>query len=226
MSPKKKGLPPLAWVGIGCGGMLAIAIIGGAFLFGWGKRKFNEFQTDFAAQMAFTPERSAAEAIIDINPDIELVTDDSAMGEMTVLIRSTGEEITLSYQDLAEGNYTIENPDGTRTQVGSSDLSNLPAWIPAYPTMEDARIPFHQQSADTITGLLTFSTDDDPEQVEEFYDLEIDFPSTSASSTTFGNHENISLSYKKGEMDLSILILRADPSGKTRVQVAYETPVP
>lgn len=42
--PTRKGLPPVAWVGIGCGGVLVIAILSTALLVGWGKRTYQEAQ--------------------------------------------------------------------------------------------------------------------------------------------------------------------------------------
>ena len=92
VEPPKKGLHPLAWVGIGCGGLLVVVIIAGAILVGMAKRKYEEIRDDFAT----APEKTAAEMIVRMNPDLEMVRNDEGSGEMTVLVRDTGEEVTVS----------------------------------------------------------------------------------------------------------------------------------
>ncbi len=104
VTPAKKGLPALAWVGIGCGGLVVIAIIvmiiGGV----WFTKKAKELGVDFQKN----PERAAAELVVNLSPDLEKVSTDEEAGTMTIR-KQDGTEMTLTYQDISEGKF-IEAP--------------------------------------------------------------------------------------------------------------------
>jgi len=214
----RKGLHPLAWVGIGCGGLLIVAIIAGAFIFGAAKRLYDETVSEFVKN----PEKTVAEQVVKMNPDLEMLYEDDEAGEMTIRNTATGEETTISYQDLAKGKLTIKGEDGSLTQLGSADISVVPAWVPAYPTMSDPVIPYHQDKAGEIQGLLSFSTTDTPAEVVAFYESGMRGASqTSSSFANIGDLNTSSKTFKDGKKTLTISAQKS-PTEPTQVQVSYQ----
>ncbi|MFC7338154.1 hypothetical protein ACFQY0_13250 [Haloferula chungangensis] len=216
VSPRK-GLHPLAWVGIGCGGLTVLAIIAGAFLFGAGKRMFDQAMEDFAKN----PAKVVAEQVVKANPDLEMLYEDDEKGEMTIRNTATGEETTISYDDLAKGKLTIKGEDGSVTQLGSADISVIPSWVPTYAAMSDATLPYHQDKSGEIHGMLSFNTSDSPADVIAFYEGELDGASQSSSAVNLGSMEHSSKTFRDGKKTLTVSAQKtsADP---TQVQVTYQ----
>ena len=99
---EKKGLSPWAWVAIGCGGLLLVAMIvmmvGGMFV----AKKVGDFAEDFEENPA-----AAAEMLIKMNPDLELVDSDRDAGTMTIRNKEDGEVITVNYEDIEKGKLSF-----------------------------------------------------------------------------------------------------------------------
>jgi len=109
----KKGLSPLAWVGIGCGGVAALGLIvivaGGIFVGNKVKKGI--------AEAGDNPERFAAEMIVKVNPDMEMVEANDEEGKMTIRMKKTGEELTFSYADIKEGKFSVKTSNGETIKV-------------------------------------------------------------------------------------------------------------
>lgn len=220
---QKKGLHPMAWVGIGCGGLLVVAVIAVSFLVGMCKRKVDEFQTKMTAD----PEKTAAEMIVKINPDLEMVADDEAAGEMTVRVKSSGDEITVSYSDLAKGRFTIKDGKGTVTSVGTADESQIPAWVPRYPNIAGQAGVYHQDGPDGVQGVWVFSTNDTPEQVGTFFDTEISWSKGgSSSTTTIGATQQLERSFSGGGRELKLSATSSGSGQPSQVTLSYEESKP
>ena len=119
--PKKKGLSPLAWIGIGCGGLVLLAIIGmtvlGVSLFNLGREALEEASgeqslSDLVESFEDNPVRTVAETMIRMNPEFELISTDDAAGTITFRNVETGEEATLNFEDIAEGRFTMTTTEG------------------------------------------------------------------------------------------------------------------
>lgn len=108
--PVKKGLPPLAWVGIGCGGLLLIGIIVVIGLGLLGANKMKEMGVDFQKN----PERAAAEMVVSMRPDLEKISTNEEAGTITVRNKD-GKEMTLTYKEISEGKDL--NPDAVMPPV-------------------------------------------------------------------------------------------------------------
>ena len=161
-APKKEGIPALAWVGIGCGTLLIIAIVVISLLVGWCKRTvgdLSEFQRN--------PEKAAAEMMVRVNPDLEMVSQDETAGEMTIRTKD-GKVMTLSYKDIAEGKFMVRDAEGNVAEFGSTDLSKVPAWVPRVPDMQSATAAFHSQQNGKLSGLYTATTDRSANDLNEF----------------------------------------------------------
>lgn len=98
----KKDISPIAFVGIGCGGLIMVGIIllvGGWI---WGTKKAKELGLDFEKN----PERAVAEMVVNISPDLEKISSDEKAGTMTIRTKD-GKETTLSYKDISEGKFNL-----------------------------------------------------------------------------------------------------------------------
>lgn len=221
-SPPKKGMHPLAWVGIGCGGLLVIAIIAVALVIGWGKRKFVEVQETLAGSF----QSDAAEMLVEMHPDLEMLFTDPATGEITVLVKGTGEELTFDPEELAEGRVTITGSDGSEIALGEGDLTKVPAWIPRYPGAIDEKALFQREADGESKGLLTFETTDTPTAIESFYDGEMSaLTSQGSSSMTIGSVEQKTLTYGDASKELKVNVVLPGPGQSSEVTVSYTSPI-
>lgn len=215
-SHEGKGKPIIAWVGIGCGTILVIAVVCIAMLVGFCKRKVGEF-TD-------NPEKAAAELMVKYNPDLKMVSQDDAKGEMTIRTKD-GQEMTMSYKDISKGKFTIRDADGNVTQVGEdADLSNVPAWVPRVQGMTTGAGSFQSQEGGKVSGIFNATTRDSVEVVEAYFKSEaekLNLASSSQSSAKVDGVETRALSYEGGGKVLTI-ILTAKAGEDTQVNVSYE----
>lgn len=149
--PDRKGLSPLAWTGIGCGALAIIGIVALAFAIGWGVNKvkslasqLEDFANDPVALVEFVAEHTS---------EIEIVEKNDANETITIRNTESGQEVTLSYQDIQEGKFSfvnadgefnfdfanqdgsisVETPHGKTTVGGTVDLTGVPPWVPVYP---------------------------------------------------------------------------------------------
>jgi hypothetical protein len=186
-APERKGLHPLAWVGIGCGAILVIVVIamliGGFFLARTVKNVAEDFEDN--------PGLAAARFVVKASPELEEVEVDEGAGTMTIRNTKTGEIITVNFDDIKEGRFSwtadgeevsidvseaesgtvkIESSDGDGFQLTTGDAvgGEIPDWVPVYPGTE----PKNRGSMKTnemVSGNYTTTTDDDVEKVLEYF---------------------------------------------------------
>lgn len=216
---KKKGMPALAWVGIGCGGIVLIGIVCFALAAFWGFKKVKEV----AKELAANPGKASAEFVVASNKDLEKVSENDETGEMTIRIKSSGQQLTLKYDDLAKGRVMVKDKDGNVTQLGLGDLERVPAWIPRYPgAMEEASL-MQSEDAKQMTGMLSFTTNSSADDIRKFYEYEarkLTFNSSGSSSRKLSGTETINLKFEAGtrEMTVDIYGMSGQPLG---VKVLY-----
>ena len=142
--------------------------------------------TEFLEDMQQNPAKTAAETMVRMNPDLELVKTDDDAGTITFTNSKTGEEATLNFEDIAEGRFsmstaegeysidatdngeggvTFKGPDGETRFGASADLSAVPDWVPHYPGMEETQSTLHSTTADGVMGAFTGKSTDDAEAV-------------------------------------------------------------
>jgi hypothetical protein len=165
----KKGLHPMAWVGIGCGVFVLIGIVAVVLVISWGARKVKEVAQDFEAN----PERAAAEMVVKFNPEMEMVSADDTAGTMTIRMKDTGEEVTLDYQDIAEGKFTVTTEEGTTTVDGGKGVVNttntagdtttigggggiekMPKWFDIPEGLTGWQVLMHSEKAGKVSAIL------------------------------------------------------------------------
>ena len=231
----RKGLHPLAWVGIGCGVLLVIALIavvaGGMFI----KSKVDDF--------AENPEMAAVELMIKANPELELVESDREAGTMTIRNKQTNETITVNYQDIKNGEISFETDEGTSSidMTGGEDggititdangqtatlggEAQMPDWIPSYPgaTSEGA---YSATSPDGASGGFTVTTSDSPTEVLDFYESQLEGAGFTVEKTTYtagdgsggaisaeGDNRQVSLMVNTSEGGTSAIVTYTDKS--------------
>ena len=196
----KKGLSPLAWVAIGCGGLLVVGFVVfmalSVFVFKKGKEMALEatgsdsFQ-ELVEDMKDNPAKTAAELAIRMNPELDLVETDDEAGTITFRNTKTGEEATLNFEDIAagrfsmtteEGEFSIDASDAEKSGVtfkgpegearfGAGDLGDVPDWVPLYPGATETQSVFHSTTDEvTVVGALSSKTGDDAQQVIDHYE--------------------------------------------------------
>jgi hypothetical protein len=100
---QKKGLGPLAWIGIGCGGIVVLAIIGIA-VFGWlygGKiKQLGGKIEQFAQDAQKNPTRATATLMVSASAgQIEMVAEDDANKRYTVKEKQSGKLTTIYWNE-------------------------------------------------------------------------------------------------------------------------------
>jgi len=218
---QKKGLSPLAWVGIGCGGLVVLAIIaitaGGIFV--------ANKAADFVEDAEGNPAAAAAEMLVSLNPALELVESDREAGTITIRERSSGKVITVDLEQIEEGKISFEDENGETASFGASgEAVELPDWLPVYPGAVTAQGGFSSVAGGKRRGMFTFKTSAPPEDVLTHYegvfnDLSLE---VSTSSVTSGDQEVQNLTGKSSEYDINATV--TDAAGDTGVAITYQGP--
>lgn len=241
-APAKKGLSPLAWVGIGCGALLVIVLIGMAIAVAmgvsWLGGKAKEFEDN--------PAMATAKLMVAANPEVELVEADDEAGTITVRNKETGEVVTVSLDEIEEGRISFESEDGETVtmgmeegedgegtftvrdsegkatfRVGAGGEDQVPGWVPRY---EDVAIQgtFHSVSGGKISGGFSFETTDSVEEVmDRFAEAFADEGLSETGRNTYqaGGNRGGTLTGEGDGRTVGLMI--SGETGKTTVVVTY-----
>jgi hypothetical protein len=188
MANGKKGLSPLAWVGIGCGVLVLLGIIvtvAGVGFLGFKAKQFGE-------SMEEKPVETSARLYARVNPDIEFVSADEA--NRTVVFRNveTGEEVTLDASDMEQGNFkwkvgdeemeisaqegeggsgtvTVRKGDEVATYGKTGQGSEgVPGWVPVFDNSE-VDVVYASEGTAGNSGAYTIKTTESVEAVLDYY---------------------------------------------------------
>ncbi|MDP4995659.1 MAG: hypothetical protein NWQ16_05505 [Akkermansiaceae bacterium] len=213
LAPAKKGLPAIAWVGIGCLGIVVIGVIIAVFagMAIWGSVK----------GILDNPEKTAAEMVVKMNPELETVSNNDDKGEMTIRTKD-GKEMTLSYKDISEGRLEITDSEGNTTRIGNTDLSQVPAWVPRASDLTNGFSTYHSDSGRQISGQFSGKSSMSPEDLRSFFEAEAsslgmtsNYKSSSANGVSV-----LSLTFSGGGKSLTVVIT-GKPGEATLVNTAY-----
>ena len=188
---EKKGIGTLAWVAIGCGVLILIAFVFMSAGTWFAAKKIKEVSGDFQEN----PAKAAAELMVKMNPDLELVESDEDEGTITVRQKSSGETATFDYSQIQEGKlafeaggeefsvdvtgdedagvFTLKTDEG-EARIGAFASEELPEWIPLYPGASEPKSTYAASTAETVSGLVSIRTSDDVDAVLEFYRSELE----------------------------------------------------
>ena len=103
--PQKKGLGPLAWVGIGCGSLIVIGIIVVAVL----GLAFGSKVKQFAEDVQKNPTRTMATTMVSVSSGtIEMVAEDDANKRYTLRAKVNGKLTTVYWNEKKHAPEVIE----------------------------------------------------------------------------------------------------------------------
>ncbi len=186
--PQKKGMSPLAWIAIGCVGLIVLGAVvvgvGGFFV----AKKAKEFVED-------NPTKSIAEMAIKMNPDTKFIESD----DETVTFRTKdGEVVTMDFEDIQNGNFSVTNAEGETSNLslgpggftgtttgkdgektnfnifgGGGDTSNVPKVL-LYPDADNVSPTIASRSKGEYAGMLNYSTDSTMDEVVEWQSDELE----------------------------------------------------
>lgn len=185
----KKGNKVLMWSLIGCGSFVVIGIICvGVFMY-WVSSKVDMSLAER------NPALAAAKLAISMNSDVELISIDEDKGTLTIKDKKSGKVITINADQAKDGKVTVsesgkddvtlevkgsgdsgslEMKKGSESvKLGSNSDASLPDWMPEYPGTP-AQSVYSATTDETISASFTFTTDDSPAEVIEFYRSELE----------------------------------------------------
>lgn len=103
--PPKRGLGPVAWIGIGCGGIIVLIVIGIA-IFGM---MFGGQIKEIAQEMQTNPTRAVASTMVKASMgQMEMAAQDDANKRYTVREKQTGKLHTIYWDERQKAPQTIE----------------------------------------------------------------------------------------------------------------------
>jgi hypothetical protein len=222
--PVKKGMGPLAWVGIGCIVLLVLAGIAVGVMGWFAKRAVDKF--------AANPTMAAAELAVKMNPDLELVNADEKNNSITIKDKKTGEVTTISAEDAKNGKWTIKTDKGTATvdtasgnglsvqstdekgqvstfNAGATTPQNLPSWMPTYPgaTIQGT---FDTTANDSRAAAFTVTTKDDSNKVLDYYEAQLKSNGFKPEKSTYNNNGQtggtVSAKSDDGKREASVIV--------------------
>jgi hypothetical protein len=199
--PVKKGMGPLAWVGIGC--VVIIILCGIAFgIMGWiAKRAIDKYGKN--------PGMAAAVLMVKANPDLDLVSTDEKNNSVTVKNKKTGETTTFTAD--ANGKFSFKNDKGESAtfdasggngvsvkstdekgqvatfNAGAGTPQNLPSWLPTYPggTVSGT---YDTNNNEGRTAAFTVTTKDDSNKVIDYYDAQLKGGGLTTERSTYSSN--------------------------------------
>ena len=238
----KKGLSPLAWVGIGCAVLFVVGllVLGGVVGVGgyFAKKVIDKAQKN--------PTLTAAELMVRANPDLELVSSDEKNNTLTIKDKKTGEVTTISADAASGGKFTVKTDKGTATfdasgkdggslkvtddkgqtttmNAGAGAPQNLPSWLPVYPggTVQGT---FDTTSAEGHSAAFTVSTTDPVSKMMEFYESQLKSAGLKTEKTTFSanGQDGGSVSGKSADDKRQANVLFGSANGQSTATVTYQ----
>jgi hypothetical protein len=239
---QKKGLSCLAMGGIGCLVLIVVAFLGGGALLSTFLPQIKQFVADAEKD----PARAAAMLALKVNPDIEVQSTDEEKRTVTFKVKSSGETMTVSFEDISKGKLTMTNakgeeisfdaskaaeqgivmkgPDGQAVIGGSGSAAVAPAWVPAYPGGTVQEGGFKVDKADgAVTGMTLIKTSDPLAKVRAFYEASFKADGYEVSSTFSEENKagNISANQASEKIRIGVTV-STESDGQTQAAITYQ----
>ena len=200
-------------VGIGCGIVAVLGVIVFAGLAWFGVRKAASMAEEFANNPA-----AAAEMIIKMHPELDHVSTDADAGTMTIRNKQSGEVVTLNYDDIQQGKFSVQGANGEDVFSvdsdtanngitinsgengeikfgGAADLSDVPSWVPVYPDTLKSTTAMARKTPDgKATGMIAFDVADDISTITEYYRTALKEQGYDVNENTVNTNGTISIS--------------------------------
>ena len=215
MAPVKGHISPIVWILLGVGGLFVLGTVGlavtGLFV---------------ARSVVNNPGLVMAKIITAANPDAEVLSTDPSSQTMRIRDKKTGEEVTLSFDDLKKGKLkfsaTGKNGEVANMEIGGGE-GKLPSWVPAYPGAKaQSNITANGDSADGRGegGMVMFTTPDPPSKVTAFYEAKFKEMGMTVEMAHVSDAGSMVTGADKAEKrTLSVMV--GGGSGDTTITVTY-----
>ncbi len=202
---KKKGLSPLAWVGIGCGALALIALIA----VGVGVMYVGKKARDLAGDFESNPAMAAAKLAVQLNPELEVVESDEQAGTLTIRNKETGEVMTFDLDEIQQGKLGVLTGEGEEATItfgageggveieaeqegkpsrrgaaAGAGADEIPSWVPIYPGTEPTS-NFVSTTDEGTQGAFSLGTTDEPDEVLDWYADEVEGLGMTPERSTF-----------------------------------------
>lgn len=233
---KKKGLPPLAWVAIGCLGLMmlggVVVTVAGIFVAHKVKQVASDMEDD--------PVATTAKMIAAASPDIEFVKADKDARTVTFRDTKSGEEMTLGYDDIESGKVTlssagktaeielkkdgddagqmtIRSDEGKATFQAGGDVENLPDWVPVVPGTTPQGT-FATENEQGRAQAFHFETDKTLDEVMDYYKSALQRAGLTIRSRTTTSQGGLLVATSDDEQR-NLNIIASNENGKLQVVV-------
>jgi len=244
----KRGLPVIAWIGIGCG---ALVVIVGIVLLALALFAAHKIKQGVEA-LEENPALASARAIVRMNPELEEVSYDESSGTMTIRNERTGEEITLDLDDIQDGRFSISSgekrleidtssqeggegegslrvsaSDGESTTVLSAGAKGeVPEWVPVYADVE--KVGWYSLQADQRhQGGFQIVVDAQIDEVVKHYKEQLESEgftvTTSIMRSSEGSGGTLEAIAKDSSREVNLMIGEAD--GQISITTVYSEPL-
>jgi hypothetical protein len=182
----------------------------------------------FLHHLVTHPEATLAHIITAANPDAEVLNTDSDAHTMRIRDRKTGEEVTLSFDDIKNGKFRMNTVDRegkvANVEIGGG-AGKLPSWVPAYPgATAQGNFTARGEGANGMGegGIVSFTTSDSVAQVMSFYQdkcKEMGLAVTLTQNTPEGAMFNAA--DKDTHRNITVIVSSAHGENKTTIAVTY-----
>ncbi len=237
--PAKKGLGPLAWILIGCGGL--IVLLGILFFAGVGFLGYKAKQ--FAENAESKPVETLAKVVAMTNPEIAFVSADEEAKKATFRNEKTGETLTISLEDMQAGKISFETDkgkvefnaqggengqfqvtteDGKVIKAGVSDADNRPDWVPVYPG-SSVQGGVAASGSEGEGGLFSLTTDASVADVFDYYKKQLQAAGFNLNEQTFSANgvETRTLVANRDSDGHGLTVVITSQDGKTQASLQY-----
>ena len=228
--PVKKKTNPLVWILVGCLGLFVI----GGIIFAAATFFIAKKAKDVLTDVAENPVKAAAEMMVRMNPDLELVSSDDEAGTMTISDKKTGKVSTFNWSDISEGKLTFETDgesytvDGSGAADGSISVQDesgketmsfgagageVPDFFPAYHNAVEINVLVNANQNGQQSTIWTFQTPDAVADVLAFYETQLKGTGweVTTSSSDVGGVSNGSIEAKQdnGAKTLNLVLTKS-----------------
>ncbi len=232
-TPQKKGLSPLAWIAIGCVGLILLT----GLLFTVGMFWVGKKAVEMGEEMMENPAKSMAEMAIKMNPDTKFISSDD---ETVTFKTKDGEVVTMNFEDIQSGNFsmtteegetssfsfgergitgTTKGEDGEETEFslfgGGSDTSNVPDQV-KYPGATSMTTTMASRGRGKWEGMIGYETGSTLDEVVDWQSGALD--DCEVTRTDIGDMRTATISC--GEDSVNLMFMGQD--GSLQVTATYD----
>ncbi len=236
---RKKGIGALGWILIGC---LGVLILGAVLTFACTAFVAKKVK-DVGEEFADNPAMAAAEVLVKVNPELELLERDDENQTLTIRNKETGETMTFDLEEIQSGKFSAKfgdkeivvdpesdegliqiggGPGGETVTFGQGDLDAVPDWLPIYPD-SDAQAPMQMASGEGVTGTVTMQTDDSVDDVIAFYSERLDNAGFELESSTHSAGNQMTSTLRGTREGATVNLVVSNEDNTTQISATYQS---